>query len=331
MKRSLPSIVAGIAIVLILVLHMITYQVRYNEVAVVRTFGKITPPDAKSGQSPDVKTEPGLYFKWPWPIQRVFLFDSRIQLTETVGEETPTRDGKNVIVTTSIGWSIADPYKFSISYVDMPAVQRKLQDRIRNDQKRVISKYDFANFVSTDRNDLKYDDIEKEILKAVSTTTENSKSLRDLLGVEIRYVGIEGLALPKTVTQEVFNAMKAERTAEAARYSSAGTSEAERIKAEAESIAGTILAFADREAERIIADGKKRAAAYNETFKKDEELAVFLLQMDYWGKILKERSTVVIEGQSLSDLFKEAAWSANASPTTRPADRAPLPDIVKPR
>ncbi len=330
MKRSLPSIVAGVAIITILLLHMITYQVRYNEVAVLRTFGKITPPDA-SGQSPDVKTEPGLYFKWPWPVQRVSIYDNRIQLTETVGEETPTRDGKNVIVTTSIGWSIADPYIFSIRNQDMVDAEKKLQVRVRNDQKTVISRYDFANFVSTDRNELKYDDIEKEIGTAVSTTTESSMSVRDLLGVEIRYVGIEALALPKLVTQEVFNSMKAEREAEAARYSSAGMSEAERIKAEAESIAGTILAFADREAERIIADGKRRAAAYNETFKKDEGLAVFLLQMDYLGRILRERATVVFNGQSPFDLFEEATSLAETGPTTRPSDRALIPEIVKPK
>lgn len=322
MKRSLPSIVAGSAIVLVLVLHMVTYQVRYNEVAVVRTFGNITPPD-ENGRSDDVKTEPGLYFKWPWPVQKVSIYDNRIQLTETVGEETPTRDGKNVIVTTAVGWSIADPYTFSIRNRDMKDAESKLQVRVRNDQKTVIAQYDFANFVSTNQKELKYDNIEGEILSAVAKTAPTAS---ELFGIEVRYVGLEGLALPKRITETVFNAMREERNAEAARYISIGESEANRIKAEAESIANTVLAFANRRADQIVAEGKARAAAYNETFKKDEDLAIFLLEMDYLARILKDRSTVVLDAQPPFDLLKEAV-SSGAS--TRPAGRLPLPEIVK--
>lgn len=327
MKRSLPSIIAGIAIILILVLHMVTYQVRYNEVAVRRTFGKIEPP-GPDGRSADVKTEPGLYFKWPWPIQQVAIFDNRIQLTETVGEETPTRDGKNVIVTTAVGWSIADPYTFSIRNQDMKDAERKLQVRVRNDQKTVISRYDFAHFVSTDRNELKYDDIEREILEAVANTRPTAA---ELFGIQVRYIGLEGLALPKRITETVFNAMREERNAEAARFTSEGESEANRIKAEAESIAGTILAFADRKANEITAEGKARAAAYNEIFQKDEDLAIFLMSVDYLGKILADRTTVVLNDRPPFDLLKEAMATGAAGPTTRPARREPSPEIVQPR
>jgi membrane protease subunit HflC len=326
MKRSLPSIIAAVAIVLILVLHMVTYQVRFNEVALVTTFGKVTQP--VNGVSPDVKTEPGLYFKWPWPIQQVTILDNRIQLSQAVGTETPTRDRKNVIVTTAVGWSIADPYTFYIKNTDSKDAETKLLNRIRNDQAAVIARYDFANFVSTDQDELKFDEIEREILKAVQDTPP---SVRDLLGVEVRYVGLEGLALPKTITTAVFEAMKKEREAEAARYTSEGASEANRIKAEAESIAGTILAFADRQAEQIIAEGKARAAAYNETFKKDEELAVFLLEMDYLGKILKDRSTIVLDAQPPFDLLKEAGLQSKPVAATRPSGRIVEPSMIQPK
>jgi modulator of FtsH protease HflC len=326
MKRSLPSIVAGTAIIVILALYMITYQVRFNEVAVVRTFGKITAPDPQTHESPDVKREPGLYFKWPWPIQQVSIYDNRVQLTQTVGEETPTRDGKNVIVTTAVGWRIADPYTYSVRNTDLKDAESKLQLRVRNNQKTVIARYDFANFVSTDRGELQYDKIEHEI------QDELTPSVRDQIGIEIRFVGLEGLTLPKQITEKVFSAMKEERNAEAARYTSAGESEAARIKAEAESIAGTILAFADRKADQIVAEGKARAAAYNETFKKDENLATFLLSLDYLGKILKDRTTMVIDGgQPPFNLIKEAQGATVGKPTTRPAPVVALPETVQPK
>jgi hypothetical protein len=61
MNRSLPSLLAGALLVLILGLYMITYQVRFTEVAIIKTFGKAAAPDAATKTSGDVITEPGLY------------------------------------------------------------------------------------------------------------------------------------------------------------------------------------------------------------------------------------------------------------------------------
>src|SRR5437016_1802144 len=108
MNRSLPSLIAGALLVLVLVLYMVTYQVRFTQVAVLKTFGRSTPPvldeQGKVIKRGDVITEPGLYWKWPWPIQQVAVFDNRLQLTTNPGEETPTRDSKPIIVTTTMAW-----------------------------------------------------------------------------------------------------------------------------------------------------------------------------------------------------------------------------------
>jgi len=92
MKRSLPSLIVCALLVVALGLYMIAYQVRFNEVAVIRRFGQIRAPDPARNDPGDVITEPGLYWKWPWPIQQVTRYDNRIQITTTTGEETPTRD-----------------------------------------------------------------------------------------------------------------------------------------------------------------------------------------------------------------------------------------------
>ncbi|MHC4796095.1 MAG: SPFH domain-containing protein, partial [Planctomycetota bacterium] len=111
MKRSLPSMIAGALLVLILLLYMITFQVRFTEVAVVRTFGR--------ADESDVITEPGLCWKLPCPIQKVDKYDNWVNVAITTGEETPTRDGKNLVVTTAIGWRIDNPYVFSIRCADL--------------------------------------------------------------------------------------------------------------------------------------------------------------------------------------------------------------------
>lgn len=407
MKRSLPSLIAGTALAVILVLYMITYQVRFNEVAVVRTFGRITEPvpnlmftvpgdladaldagtipdrirtefdrlNAKESQakqeaygrtelalseeaeiavdepgerwlladggneyllelqeaaeddetqirvgdnlnriSEDVKTEPGLYWKWPWPIDRVIKYDNRLQMAETKGEETPTRDKRNVIVTTAIGWRIADPYKFNTTHRDLAEAERKLKDLVRNQQKTVLADFDFVNLVSVDEEELRYDEIEEGIFELVVDEA------RKEYGIQVEHVGIDQLALPSQITENVFSAMKEERKAEAARYTSAGESEANRIKTEAEAIAGTIIAFAQRKADEIKAEGKRRAAEFNTEFQKDEALALFLLQIDYLAELLRDRVTVIIDGNEPPwNLLQETVGADLATPTTQPS------------
>jgi len=397
MKRNLPTVIIAVLLVATLAVYMIAYQVQFNEVAVVRTFGKITPPaprflfsiepglgirlnggtvpaalqraferhgitlsndaavsieqtdergqprwtvtdggrryvlhkhhdgisvhDLQELVSEDVITEPGLKWKWPWPVQQVTVYDNRIQVSQTTGEETPTRDLKNVIVTTTIGWRIDDPYTFDINNKDVADAEEKLKTRVRNDQKTVIAQYDFSNFVSTRRDELRYDEIERKILEAVKVSAEA------LYGINVEFIGLEKLALPNRITENVFSAMKQERQAQAARYTSEGESEADRIKAEAESIAGTILAFAERKAEGIIAVGKRRAAEYNTVFRKDEGLAIFLLELDYLMEILKERATIILEGRPPFDLLREWEETAGKEVATRAATEAGLSGV----
>jgi len=334
MKRSLPSMTVGALLVVALGLYMIAYQVRFNEVAVIRTFGQIQAPDPAHNDPGDVITEPGLYWKWPWPIQQVTRYDNRIQIATTTGEETPTRDGKNVIVTTTIGWRIDEPYTFTIKCDGMEDAAEKLKTRVRNDQKTVIGRYAFGNFVSTNPDELRYDQIEDEILATVKSAA------RELYGIRIESISIEKLALPQKITSTVFEAMKKERAAVAQRYTSEGESEATKIKSTAEGIADTILAFADLKAAEIVADGQQKALEYNKTFSQDEALAVFLLEIENLPKILKDKATVILD-RSPFDLLghsplkgsqpKPQAEGKDGGRQGQPDMSVALPEMLKPK
>ena len=292
MKRSWPSLIGGTLIAVLLIAYMITFQVRFSEVGVVRTFGEI--------REGGVLTEPGLYWKLPWPIQKVDRYDARIQTTTTTGEETPTRDGKNIIISTTICWRIEDPYTFTIRCKNMADGEERVKIRVRNDQKTVISNYDFAHFVSTDPDQLRYDQIETELAEAVQEIASQ------LYGIRIDRVAIESLALPESISTTVIDAMKKEREAIAQRYTSEGESQAQQIKETAESIAGTILSFADRKAAEIVAEGQARSIQYNRVFSQDEALAVFLLQIENIPKILSDRATLILDQPIFTSLFEES-------------------------
>src|SRR5690606_2649376 len=192
-----------------------------------------------------------------------------------------------------------------------------LRSRVRNDQKTVISSYGFNNLVSNRPDELRFDRIERELL------TQVQQKARDEYGIEVTSVRIDKLALPSQVTEAVFNAMKKERQAEADKYTSEGESTAERIKKEAESIANTILSFADLKAAQIEAEGQAAAVAANRVFRQDEELAVFLLKLENLGRMLKERSTIILDAeQPPLDLIPEKPPVRAESPSTRPAQTA---------
>jgi membrane protease subunit HflC len=238
MNKSLPSLLALIPLALLLGLYMFFFQVRESEVAVVRTFGRIA--ERADGHRAGVITEPGPYFRWPWPIQKVTILDKRLHMTRTTPEETPTRDGKPIIVTTAVGWRIEDPYRFSTTCTDVADAENKLKSRVRSDQKTVIAAYDFSNLFSTDPADLKYDELEAQIADAVR------EAALDFYGVKVTYVKIDKLSLPGRITEQVFTAMKSERQAEATRYTADGEAQAKQITSEADGIALTIESFANR-------------------------------------------------------------------------------------
>lgn len=304
MKRSWPSLICGVVLAGMLILYMVTFQVRFTEIGIVRTFGKI--------REGDVVKDAGLYWKWPWPIQKVDKLDRRIQTTSTTGEEVPTRDGKNVVVTTTICWRIDDPYKFSIRCRSIKEAEGLIKNRIRNDQKTVLGNYNFSHFVSTDAKELKYDQIESEIAKTVQAVAA------DRYGVSVERVAIEELTLPLKVTETVIEAMKKERQAIAQRYTSEGESQAKQLNDTAESISGTIMAFANRKAAEILAEGQKRAVEYNKVFRQDEDLAAFLLQIENIPAALSDRATLILDQPEFVGLLRDEP-TTGSGPTTRPA------------
>src|ERR1043165_1762196 len=82
----------------------VTYTVRFTEAAVVTTFGK-------ADQS-DVHAKPGLGVKWPYPIQSVTTYDTRVRVVTSKFEQMATADARQVVVETFCTWRVKDPLVF---------------------------------------------------------------------------------------------------------------------------------------------------------------------------------------------------------------------------
>src|SRR5581483_68673 len=103
MKRKMLNLVTGLLLALVFVLWLFFFKVRQNEIALVTTFGKPSGPPID---------QPGAYRKWPWPIQKVHIFDKRIQNLEDKLDEQQTSDRKILDCMLYVGWQIKDPAAF---------------------------------------------------------------------------------------------------------------------------------------------------------------------------------------------------------------------------
>ena len=282
MKKNWAVIIGGILVALLFVIVQCVFIVREGEAAVLTTFGK------------PLKTirEAGLYRRWPWPVQRVHLFDQRIHCLEGAYEQVLTQDGKNLLVALYSGWRIEDPRLFLERVGTVGQAERNLDGLIRNYKTAVFGRHPFSSLVNVNPEAIRFEEMEDTILKEVRSQAAAR------YGIEVVFLGIRQLGLPEAITAKVFDRMRAEREEAAEKYRSEGEAEAIKIRAAADSRRDQILAKAQADAKKIRADGDAKAAEYYRIFDKDPELAMFLRKLEVLEETLKNKATVVLSPET---------------------------------
>ena len=264
-------------VVAIMVLYFVSFQVREIESVLVTTFGKPTREI----------TEPGWYFKWPAPIQRVHPFDSRMRVFEAELGETTTKGAVPIIVNTFIVWKIAEPLEFFNAVGTIKEAENKLRSQLGDTQNKVIGRHYFAEFVNSDPAKIKFEEIQDEML------TDLKQAVRTDYGIEIKTLGIKQLKVSEDVSKDVFERMRAERNRKTEATIAEGNAEATRIRADADSKKTELLAAAEARAKAIRAKGDAEAAKYYKLLEEDPEFAIFLRKIEALKKYLEKRSTIV--------------------------------------
>jgi modulator of FtsH protease HflC len=297
MKRNLLTLVIGILLIIIFGLWLFVFQVRTTDVAVVTTFGNPTRPI----------TEPGAYFKWPWPIQKVWPFDKRVQNFEDKLTERQTRDGFTLLMSVYVGWKITDPAAFFPKFIssEKPILEaeRQLDRLLGNAKAAAIGRHVLSDFISATDNGTNFLAIEKEIL-----ATLQSQVRANNYGLEIEFLGIKKLQLPPNVSQSVFDRMTSERKVLADQLQFEGDARAQEIRSEADRKAQEMLASAQGQATEIKGKGEAEAAKSLAVFQQNPELASFLFRLNALEGSLKERSILVFDQHTPPfDLFRGAS------------------------
>lgn len=267
-----------LVIILVLSLMLVAFQVRETEVAFVTRLGE------------HVRTmeEPGLYFKWPMPIEKVHKYDARLHVYEADTGETTTKGAVPIIIKSYAVWKVADPVPFYRSVGTVAQAEAKLYSQIQDTQNRIVSQHTFSEFVNSDESKIAIEKIQEEMLADLKSTMEAE------YGMEIRALGIKRLQINQKVTGNVFDRMRIARNRKTEATITSGQAEATRIVTDAQSIRKELLAAAEGRAMAIKGQGDAEAAQFYKMLDAEPKFAIFLKNLEALKTMLKQRTTMVL-------------------------------------
>ena len=263
------------------------YVIEESQQGVLTHFGKIAPP---------VKG-PGLHFKFPRPVSKVYKVDRRIRPLTGLSQELITEDQKNVLVDGYLLWRVADPVRYVESIRTEANAVERLSDLYRSSTGIVVSNKARDAFVSLGLEHQDITVVSGEILDRVRTVAAAD------YGIDVVKAGIVEYTLPAENRPSVIRRMISERARIAARYRSEGEEQAIRIEAFAINEHEKIMATAHAESTTILgraeADAMTTLAA---AYREDPDFYKFIRALDSYDSIIDKNTTLMLPADN--ELFK---------------------------
>lgn len=257
-----------IAIVLAAVLALVGFNsmftVRQDQSALLLQFGRIV----------NSEFQPGLHFKLPF-AQNVVKFDKRILTLDARPERYFTAEKKVVNVDFYVKWRIANPaLYYRATGGDETQAEARLSPVVKDALRFEFSSRPLEALVSGGRSDITQHVREQA----------NASSMRTL-GVRIVDVRIKRIELPESVSESVFQRMRAERMSLANALRSSGEEAAAKIRADADKQAQVLVAEADSQASELRGQGDAKAAdIYAKAYGQDPKFFAFYRTLEAYRR-----------------------------------------------
>ncbi|RMF90346.1 MAG: protease modulator HflC [Planctomycetota bacterium] len=243
------------------------------------------------GKPVAVLDEPGLHFKPPY--QSALRIDKRLQIYDPRPSEFLTVEKKNLDLDLFVCWKVADPMAFLNTVGDVSGAEARLHDIVFAAMAAEIGRTPLDELVTDQPDTHRLGDH----VEAVAETCRKQASER--YGIELVDVEIKRIGLPAQVRESVFQRMRAERARLARQYRAEGEQQSTQIRAEADKNAQILIAQAEAEAAKLRGEGEAEAARlYAEAYAKDPQFFEFLRTLEAYRKILDEKTTVFLRGDS---------------------------------
>ena len=250
--------------------------------------------------------EAGLAWKAPW--QSWLSIDRRLQIYNPPRpSEFLAGEKKNVNLDVFVCWRVADPQRFLETVSDAAGAEARIHDLVWSELAAEVGPSPLEALVSIDPKTHRLDLLVADVAKRCDQRSHA------VYGIDVVDVRLKRIGMPSQVRDSVFERMRKERARMAERYRSEGKEESLKIRAAADKERTIILADAYAEAEKL--RGKAEAEAtriYSQAHQKDPEFYQLLRTLETYKKILDEKTTLLLSGDSeLLKLLTHGAGQAS--------------------
>ena len=229
---------------------------------------------------------PGLHFKLPF-IQNVEFYDRRILDLDPPAQEVILLDQKRINVDAFARYKIADPLEFRKRAVTNQNFRQVFGNRLNAAIRAEIGKILLGDMLTEKRS---------QVMDVIS---RQMKAQAAEFGTEVIDVRIGRTDLPEATAQAVYNRMRSDRVAHAAKLRAEGEEQKLKIQAVADKDRTIIIAEAQRQSEILRGQGEgERNRILGEAFGQDPEFFDFYRSMEAYGEALGEGTTMVLNPDS---------------------------------
>lgn len=279
MLKTVAQALLGALVLALILAYGSTFQVSEGHSAVVTRFGDPVR----------VIEQPGLQWKYPWPIETAHIIDMRNRFFNTPFSSTFTKDRRNVVLLSYVVWQVKDPMLFFQSLGTPESAEQKIDGMVTAGKNLHIGRYDLTAIVSTEEENIHLDEIEQAILDDVRGEAAEK------FGISVQQVGVKRIAYPQENVSAVLAQMRSERKAEAQELRARGTQEAQRIRDEAMVKADQVVAEGKKQSGDLLGAAEKRSAEiYSKAHRLDPEFYRFWRSMQVIKKTLGAKASVVL-------------------------------------
>ena len=229
---------------------------------------------------------PGLHFKLPF-IQNVEFYDRRILDLDPPAQEVILLDQKRINVDAFARYKIVNPLEFRKRAVTNQNFRQVFGNRLNAAIRAEIGKILLGDMLTEKRS---------QVMDVIS---RHMKAQAAEFGTEVIDVRIGRTDLPEATAQAVYNRMRSDRVAHAAKLRAEGEEQKLKIQAIADKDRTIIIAEAQRQSEILRGQGEgERNKILGEAFGQDAEFFDFYRSMEAYGEALGEGTTMVLSPDS---------------------------------
>ncbi|MBT7956073.1 MAG: protease modulator HflC [Rhodospirillaceae bacterium] len=280
MSKAILAIIGAVVVVAGIIFSSAVFTVHQTQQALVLQFGN--PIRAE--------TEPGLKFKLPF-VQNVTFFDRRILDLDPPAQEIILNDQKRINVDSFVRYKIVNPLEFRKTAQTDANFRQIFGGRLNAAVRSEVGKVLLGDMLSGKRDSV------------MQLITEQLKSQADQFGIEVIDVRIGRTDLPETTSQSVYNRMRSQRIAEAAKLRAQGAELKAKTQAEADRDRTIILAEAKKQSQILRGHGEgAKTTILNQAFGQDVEFFEFYRSMEAYNEAFGDGTTMVLSPDS--DFFK---------------------------